>query len=140
EYIHEQNSSRESIERSILLGANKQIKEEFDAASDPAFVLAGRGWHAGVIGLVAGKLAEKFGRPVVIIALDPLGVKPGVGSARSGGSTNLHHALSACSEHLLGFGGHAAAAGVKIDESRIEAFRGAFCDHLSAQSTGCVGH
>ena len=139
EYIHELNSSRDSIERSILLAANKQIKEEFDAANDPAFVLAGRGWHAGVIGLVAGKLAEKYGRPVILIALDPLGVKPGVGSCRSGGSTNLHYALAACSEHLLGFGGHAAAAGLKIDESRLESFRGAFCDHLSAHSTGCVG-
>ncbi|MBC7856136.1 MAG: single-stranded-DNA-specific exonuclease RecJ [Pirellulaceae bacterium] len=139
EYIHELNGSRDSLERSILIAANKQIKEECDAENDPAFVLAGRGWHAGVIGLVAGKLAEKFGRPVIVIALDPLGVKPGVGSARSGGSTNLHHALAACSEYLLGFGGHAAAAGMKIDETRIEEFRGAFCDQLSAQSTGCLG-
>ena len=136
EYIHELNGSRDSLERSIMIGANKQIKEEFDADNDPAFVLAGRDWHVGVIGLVAGRLAEKFGRPVVLISLDKLGVKPGVGSARSGGSTNLHHALSACSEHLVGFGGHAAAAGLKIDESRIEAFRGAFCDQLSTQSTG----
>ncbi len=139
EYIHELNGSRDSLERSILIAANKQIKEECDAENDPAFVLAGRGWHVGVIGLVAGKLAEKFGRPVIVIALDPLGVKPGVGSARSGGSTNLHHALAACSEHLLGFGGHAAAAGMKIEESRIEAFRGAFCDQLSTQSTSSVG-
>lgn len=136
EYIHELNGSRDSLERSIMIGANKQIKEEFDADNDPGFVLAGRDWHVGVIGLVAGRLAEKFGRPVVLISLDKLGVKPGVGSARSGGSTNLHHALSACSEHLVGFGGHAAAAGLKIEESRIEAFRGAFCDQLSTQSTG----
>ncbi|MCE9525235.1 MAG: single-stranded-DNA-specific exonuclease RecJ [Planctomycetales bacterium] len=139
EYIHELNGSRDSLERSIMIGANKQIKEEFDAENDPGFVLAGRDWHVGVIGLVAGRLAEKFGRPVVLISLDKLGVKPGVCSARSGGSTNLHHALSACSEHLVGFGGHAAAAGLKIEESRIEAFRGAFCDQLSTQSTSCVG-
>jgi single-stranded-DNA-specific exonuclease len=139
EYIHELNSSRDSIERSILIAANKQIKEEFDAESDAAFVLAGRDWHVGVIGLVAGKLAEKYGRPVIMISLDKLGVKPGVGSCRSGVGTNLHHALSACSEHLVGFGGHAAAAGLKIDESRLEAFRGAFCDHVSAQSTSAVG-
>ncbi len=139
EYIHELNGSRDSIERSILIGANKQIKEEFDAENDPAFVLAARDWHVGVIGLVAGKLAEKYGRPVILISLDKLGVKPGVGSARSGGSTNLHHALAACSEHLVGFGGHAAAAGFKIEESRIDAFRGAFCDQLSTQSTSSVG-
>jgi len=139
EYIHELNGSRDSLERSIMIGANKQIKEDFDAENDPGFVLAGRDWHVGVIGLVAGRLAEKFGRPVVLISLDKLGVKPGVGSARSGGSTNLHLALSACSEHLVGFGGHAAAAGLKIEESRIEAFRGAFCDQLSTQSTSSVG-
>lgn len=139
EYIHELNGSRDSLERSIMIGANKQIKEDFDAENDPGFVLAGRDWHVGVIGLVAGRLAEKFGRPVVLISLDKLGVKPGVGSARSGGSTNLHHALSACSEHLVGFGGHAAAAGLKIEESRIEAFRGAFCDQLSTQSTSSIG-
>src|SRR5436190_9671112 len=139
EYIHELNSSRDSIERSILIAANKQIKEECDAANDPAFVLAARDWHVGVIGLVAGKLAEKYGRPVIMISLDKLGVKPGVGSCRSGGGTNLHHALTECSEHLVGFGGHAAAAGLKIDERRLEAFRGAFCDHVSALSTGGIG-
>ena len=107
EYIHQLNSSRESMERSIQLAANKQLKEQFDSEGDSALVLACRGWHAGVIGLVAGKLAERYHRPVVLIALDSLGVKPAVGSARSPNGLNLHAALKACSEHLLGFGGHA---------------------------------
>jgi single-stranded-DNA-specific exonuclease len=128
EYIHQLNASRDSLERSILLAASKQIKEQFDADGDAALVLAGRGWHAGVIGLVAGRLAEKYHRPVVMIALDQLGVKPGVGSARSPNGLNLHAALASCSEHLLSYGGHAAAAGLKIDESRIDAFRQAFCE------------
>src|SRR5262245_64444122 len=59
EYIHELNGSRESLERSISLAAAKQIKEQFDPDGDSALVLAGRGWHAGVIGLVAGKLDRK---------------------------------------------------------------------------------
>lgn len=128
EYIHELNSSRDSLERSIQLAAAKQIKEQFDPEGDAALVLAGRGWHAGVIGLVAGRLAEKYHRPVVLIALDALGIKPGIGSARSPGGLNLHAALATCGEHLLSFGGHAAAAGLKIDESRIDAFRLAFCE------------
>ena len=128
EYIHELNASRESLERSIQLAAAKQIKEQFDPEGDAALVLAGRDWHAGVIGLVAGRLAEKYHRPVVLITLDKLGIKPGIGSARSPNGLDLHAALSACSEHLLGFGGHAAAAGLKIDESRIDAFRQAFCE------------
>jgi single-stranded-DNA-specific exonuclease len=135
EYIHELNSSRDSLERSIQLAAAKQLKEQFDPEGDSALVLAGRGWHAGVIGLVAGRLAEKHHRPVVLIALDQLGVKPGIGSARSPNGLNLHAALSACSEHLVGFGGHACAAGLKIEEARIDAFRAAFCEYAEAEST-----
>ncbi|MEX2173258.1 MAG: single-stranded-DNA-specific exonuclease RecJ [Pirellulaceae bacterium] len=134
EYIHELNNSRDSLERSIQLAAAKQIKEQFDPQHDPALVLAGRGWHAGVIGLVAGRLAEKYHRPVVLIALDQLGIKPGVGSARSPNGLNLHAALAACGEHLLGFGGHAAAAGLQIDEGRIDAFRQAFCEHADTEA------
>jgi single-stranded-DNA-specific exonuclease len=134
EYIHELNSSRDSLERSILLAASKQIKEQFDPEGDAALVLAGHGWHAGVIGLVAGKLAEKYHRPVVLIALDQLGMKPGVGSARSPNGLNLHAALATCSEHLLTFGGHAAAAGLKINEARIDAFRQAFCEAAESET------
>lgn len=136
EYIHELNRSRESLERSIQLAASKQIKEHHNAESDSAFVLAGRGWHPGVIGLVAGKLADKYSRPVILIAIDQLGLKPGTGSARSGGDVNLHAALTACSEHLLGYGGHAAAAGLRIDEGRIDAFRDSLCDFVAAESSG----
>jgi single-stranded-DNA-specific exonuclease len=133
EYIHELNGSRESLERSIFLAASKQIKEQFDAASDPAFVLAGRGWHAGVIGIVAGRLAEKYHRPVILIALDQLGVKPGVGSARAPTGLPLHEALAACTEHLLAHGGHAAAAGLKIAEEQVDSFRAAFLEYASSE-------
>jgi single-stranded-DNA-specific exonuclease len=136
EYIHELNRSRESLERSIQLAAAKQIKEQFDAEEDSALVLAGRGWHAGVIGLVAGRLAERYHRPVVLIALDQLGVKPGVGSARSPNGLNLHTALAACAEHLLGFGGHACAAGLKIQEGQVDAFRAAFCEYAASETGG----
>jgi single-stranded-DNA-specific exonuclease len=134
EYIHELNKSRESLERSIVLAATKQAKDQFDPDGDSALVLVGRGWHVGVIGLVAGRLAEKFHRPVVLISLDQLGVKPGIGSARSPNGLNLHATLVACSEHLLGYGGHAAAAGLKIDEGRIDAFRQAFCETAETET------
>jgi single-stranded-DNA-specific exonuclease len=133
DYIHQLNSSRESLERSITLAASKQIKEQFDPENDPALVLAGRGWHPGVIGIVAGRMAEKHHRPVVVIALDQVGAKPGTGSARTAGGFDLHRALAACSENLLGFGGHAAAAGLQIAEDRIEAFRADFCDYAAAE-------
>ena len=132
EYIHELNNSRDSLERSIYLAATKQIKDEFDPENDPALVLAGRGWHVGVIGIVAGRLAERLHRPVVMIALDQLGLKPGTGSARSANGLDLHSALAACGEHLVAHGGHAAAAGLKVEESKVDGFRAAFCDHVAS--------
>jgi single-stranded-DNA-specific exonuclease len=134
-YLHELNGSRESLERSVYLAANKQALEQFDPENDAALVLAERGWHAGVIGIVASRLAEKFHRPVVLIALEALGAKPGVGSARSVPGFNLHRALAACGEHLLAHGGHEAAAGLKVDEARLEVFRAAFCEHAAGEIT-----
>lgn len=132
DYIHELNSSRDSLERSVYLAANKQIKEQFDP-SDPAFVLAGRGWHAGVIGIVAGRLAEKFNRPVVLLSIDELGAKPATGSARSASGLDLHEAFAQCTEHLVAHGGHAAAAGLKVEESKIDDFRSAFCELVESE-------
>jgi single-stranded-DNA-specific exonuclease len=138
EYLHELNGSRDSIERSIYLAANKQVQECCDLDSDAAIVLAGRGWHPGVIGIVAGRLAEKHHRPVVLVALDELGIKLGIGSARSVPGFDLHQALAACSQHLASHGGHAAAAGLKIEESRFEGFRAEFLDCV-ASSLGQSG-
>jgi single-stranded-DNA-specific exonuclease len=133
DYLHELNGSRESLERSVYLAASKQIQERFDPEIDAALVLDGRDWHPGVIGIVAGRLAEKHHRPVVMIALDGVGVKPGIGSARGVPGFDMHEALRACSEHLLSHGGHAAAAGLKIEEPRIDAFRDDFC-RLASQA------
>ncbi len=135
DYLQELNVTRESLERSVYLAASKQIKEQFELEAEPALVLAGVGWHPGVIGIVAGRLAEKHHRPVVMISWDQLGGKPGTGSARSPGYANLHHALAACSRHLISHGGHAAAAGLKIAESNLAAFRTDFCEHVAAQTS-----
>lgn len=132
-YIDGLNSNRQTIERSILLAANKQAKEQLEAGECPALVLADRGWHAGVIGIVAGRLAEKYHRPVVLVALDPVGVKPGVGSARSVKGFNLHAALAACSDRLESFGGHAAAAGLKVREDQVEHFRADLCEFVAEE-------
>lgn len=134
DYIHQLNGTRETLERSIYLAAQKQIKEVYDAENDPAFVLAAPGWHPGVIGIVAGKLAEKYHKPVIVIALDQVGSKPGTGSARSAGIIDLHAALQECRELLVTCGGHAAAAGLKIDESNLAAFREAFIEQVMIQT------
>lgn len=131
QYIHQLNERRQSVERSIYLAANKQAKEQFDPENDAALVLADHDWHQGVIGIVAGRLAEKYHRPVIIVAWDSLGIKPGHGSARSIPGFNLHAALAACAEHLATFGGHAAAAGLTIQPGNIEAFRQDFCEYAA---------
>ncbi len=135
EYIEELNNSRQSLERSIFLAANKQAKEQLDSPDNAALVLAGRGWHAGVIGIIAGRLAEKYHRPVVMISIDELGIKPAAGSARSVPGFDLCQALAHCDEHLISHGGHAAAAGLKIAPDNIEAFREDFNEQVAAEIT-----
>ncbi|MBW3597217.1 MAG: single-stranded-DNA-specific exonuclease RecJ [Planctomycetes bacterium] len=138
-YIHQLNEDRGSIERKIYHAANKQAVEQYEPDRDPALVLADRGWHAGVIGIVAGRLAEKYNRPVVMLSLDPLGVKPATGSARSAGACNLYRALASCGELLEGYGGHAAAAGLKVAEANIDAFRSAFCEYVASETSQADG-
>lgn len=132
-YIHELNNSRASLERKIFKAANEQIKEQFDPESEPAIVVSGRGWHQGVIGIVAGRLAERYHRPVVVIAVEEFGNKPATGSARSVPGVNLNEALRGCTEQLVAHGGHAAAAGLRIDESLIDRFRANFCEQIAEQ-------
>ncbi len=132
DYLNEMNEGRSTLERSIYLAANKQVKDRFDPGNDPALVLADRGWHPGVIGIVAGRLADKYARPVVMIALDEIGRRIAVGSARSALGVDLHATLNQCATHLVSFGGHAAAAGLRIDEGHVDSFRHEFCQSVSA--------
>lgn len=127
EFVHQLNDQRQSLERAVLKSAHKQLGADAERKGLPAIVLADREWHPGVIGIVAGRLAEKHNCPVVLIALDSLGVKAGVGSGRSVPGFNLHSALAACGEHLNSHGGHQAAAGLTINEKNVDAFRIDFC-------------
>lgn len=129
QHIDQLNVSRDSLDRKIFTSAVKMLKEDFDLENDSAIVLADPNWHVGVIGIASGRLAEKFGLPTVLISLDPSGNRPGTGSCRSGGGLDLYQALQACSEHLEGFGGHKAAAGLRILPEKIDAFRVAFWDY-----------
>ena len=136
EYIDGLNGTRDTLQRSVQLAAQKQAKEEFDIEGDSALVLNGVGWHAGVIGVVAGRLAEKYAKPVIIISMDHAGKADAVGSGRVGGTgINLYEALHECENRLVRFGGHPAAAGLTISESEMEAFRGDFCEAVTKQWT-----
>ena len=134
DYIQELNSNRDTLERSIHISAMKQAKEVHSPEEDPALVLASPNWHPGIIGIVAGKLAEKFHKPVVLIALDKFGAKASTGSARSPNGVNLHQAFQECMQWLVGGGGHAAAAGLRIEEKNVAAFRTAFCEAVAEQT------
>ncbi|MEA2284911.1 MAG: single-stranded-DNA-specific exonuclease [Solirubrobacteraceae bacterium] len=120
------NAERRHTETRILFAAEAQVAEAGDA---PAYVLAGDGWHPGVIGIVASRIAERHHRPCVLIALDG---DEGTGSGRSIPAFDLLGGLDACAGHLRRHGGHRAAAGCTIARGSVEAFRAAFVAHAAA--------
>jgi single-stranded-DNA-specific exonuclease len=132
-YLNEQNELRQKIERGIFYHAREQIDSSSLLSDAPALVLDDPDWHAGVIGIVAGRLVERYARPVLLISGRDT---PCQGSARSVAGFHLHQALSACSEFLLGHGGHAAAAGFKIAPENIEPFRRRFCEVAGERLNG----
>lgn len=113
------NKRRQEVERQIVDEAQEMIKAEGGLGERRAIVLGRANWHAGVIGIVAGRIAEAFHRPTVIIAL---GDEIAQGSARSIPGFDLYEALKDCSEGLIAFGGHAAAAGLKLAPNQLAAF------------------
>ncbi|MCH9654233.1 MAG: single-stranded-DNA-specific exonuclease RecJ [Planctomycetes bacterium] len=130
-YLDELNKNRRTVERRIMKQAKEMVEENDEWANHSALVLAHQDWHPGVIGIVANRIAEHFEKPTVMIALDSSS-RTGQGSARSFAGFDLHAGFSSCSEHLLRYGGHQAAAGLKIDEDRIEGFRLAFSEYAAS--------
>ncbi len=110
--------------RQVELGIRIEAEAQMDAAGErPAYVLAGEGWHAGVIGIVASRLVGVSGRPVVLVAMEG---ERGRGSGRSIPAYDLLGGLDACAGHLLHYGGHRAAAGLEVERSRLGEFTAAF--------------
>jgi single-stranded-DNA-specific exonuclease len=127
--LDRQNRQRQELEKKILEEAEAQVAQTFVADRDAAIVLSGAGWHTGVIGIVASRLVDRHYRPVVLIGTTDGQAQ---GSARSIPGFHLFNALSACQEHLRTFGGHAMAAGLRLPESNVPAFREAFLAHASS--------
>ncbi|HUU85742.1 MAG TPA: single-stranded-DNA-specific exonuclease RecJ [Phycisphaerae bacterium] len=133
-YLEEHNRSRRSLERRILQQAREMVEQRgMDGDACRGIVLAAEGWHAGVIGIVAARLVDRYRRPTVLIAVNG---ESGQGSARSVEHFEMHEALTACSEHLLEFGGHSMAAGLRIDPQAVEAFTNAFIEQANNRLTG----
>jgi single-stranded-DNA-specific exonuclease len=126
------NAERRHVETRIRFEAEAQV-----AASGPAaaYVIAGEGWHPGVIGIVAARIAERHHRPAVLIALPSGGDGAAVGSARSIPAFDLLGGLDATSAELISHGGHRAAAGLQLAPDRLDAFRAAFVAHAASVLT-----
>ncbi len=123
-YLEDQNRSRRSVERKITTKAIEMVEREgFDSDAHRAIVLAHEDWHAGVIGIVASRLVDRFRRPAILISLSK---KVGQGSGRSIHGLDMADSLSQCSEHLVQYGGHAMAGGLKIAPEKVSAFAEAF--------------
>lgn len=130
------NLSRRDVERQVAEEAAQSIERRHAAPGDlPVIVVSGEGWHPGVIGIVAGRLRERFRRPVMVIGVDPVaGI--GKGSGRSQPGVNLGRAVQTAFEQglLLAGGGHAMAAGLTIQASRIDAFEAFLAQALETES------
>ena len=125
------NAARQNTERAILEEIQTQIDNHPKQLDNHALVLAQVGWHPGVLGIVASRLARQYHRPTVLITIDG---DVGYGSGRSVPGLNLYAALDACESHLLRFGGHAMAAGLRIQKDKISAFRDALDVSVQSQS------
>ena len=133
EELESLNRERQGVEERILRDAIDQIESWPESRRRRrGYVVAGEGWHEGVIGIVASRLVERYSRPVVLIAGTDGEWK---GSGRSISAFDLHGALGACAPHLERFGGHRAAAGLTIGADRVETFAAAFAAHADSVLT-----
>jgi single-stranded-DNA-specific exonuclease len=125
--LHELNGARQDVERQILDEAMARVEalEELP----PIIVLAGEGWHEGVVGIVASRLVERYQRPTIL-----LGMRDGVakGSGRSTAAYDLMEGLNACAQHLTVYGGHTQAVGLTLPAERAGDFRRAIEGHAGA--------
>jgi single-stranded-DNA-specific exonuclease len=122
------NRDRREAETRILFAADAACAAQASAA---ALVVAGEGWHPGVVGIVASRLVERWSRPCVVIGLDD--GDAGRGSGRSIAAYDLHAGLAACAGHLRRFGGHRVAAGLEIDAAEVDPFRRALAAHAAGE-------
>ena len=120
EEISQLNSQRQSTESAITEEAVKIIENNADIKHRRVIVVSGESWHQGVIGIVASRIAERYGKPCIVISEND---EVSRGSGRSIEGFSLYDGLSYCSDVLVQYGGHVLAAGLSIDKDRISEFR-----------------
>jgi single-stranded-DNA-specific exonuclease len=119
-----QNRERQTVEKEIFAQADAQIAKELDPISNSSIVVGARGWHPGVLGIAASRIARKYHRPTIVIGFDDNG--SGKGSGRSIEGFSLVGGLNRCADLLEKFGGHEMAAGLTIRWERFDDFRRQF--------------
>src|SRR3954463_4055120 len=125
------NAERRWAEQKVVEGAARARSELPASLADaPALVLAGEGWHPGVVGIAASRMVERHFRPTVLLSVEDGRAK---GSARSIPGFDLIAALDATAEHLTRYGGHRAAAGLELEADRLDAFRAAFIEYAASK-------
>ncbi|WP_367870477.1 single-stranded-DNA-specific exonuclease RecJ [Luteolibacter sp. Populi] len=128
EKLDDYNKRRQGHETQIRREAMEMLGRTFDPMRDPVIVLGSRSWHPGVVGIVASRLMRQFHKPTFVVAIDDGGV--GKGSGRSIEGVSLVQAINACRSHLIAGGGHDMAAGLSIEEDRMDAFRTDFAAYV----------
>ncbi|MCD8350337.1 MAG: single-stranded-DNA-specific exonuclease RecJ [Planctomycetaceae bacterium] len=130
--LDRQNTERQTLCQTILDEASREAEDTHDLVNDSAILVARSGWHEGVIGIVAGRLSEIFGKPAAVISF-PTGQEKGRGSARSINGLNLYQAMANSREFLLTFGGHELAAGFTVAKSEVAGLRQSFFRECATQ-------
>ncbi|MDP1590859.1 MAG: single-stranded-DNA-specific exonuclease RecJ [Prosthecobacter sp.] len=124
EQLEAHNKDRQNVEHAVHAEAEAMLANIGEIDKVSAIVLGSRKWHPGVIGIVASRISRLCHRPTILVSIDENGI--GKGSGRSIPGFSLVAAIEICTEHLLGGGGHAMAAGISVKEGNIDAFRTAF--------------
>jgi single-stranded-DNA-specific exonuclease len=128
------NASRKEVEREVQEAAVALIERESNLGDAPMLLVAADGWHPGVIGIVAGRLRERYRKPVIVVGIDR-GANVGKGSGRSQPGVNLGRAVQAAYDAglLLAGGGHAMAAGLSVRPDTIPELRAFLCERLAEE-------
>ena len=119
--LNEINAHRQETEQQIFKAAEELLEQQPERLDDRIMLLWGRDWHPGVIGIVASRLVERTGRPVIVVTIDEHG--EGKGSGRSVQGFNLHACIGSCADLLVRYGGHAMAAGLSVREENLPQLR-----------------
>ncbi len=132
EMLHSDNTDRKEADRSITEEALALINENKDWVNNKSTVVFQPHWHKGVVGIVASRIIEHYYRPTIVLTQSG---EYAAGSARSVPGFNLYEAIHACREHLLGYGGHFAAAGMTLEPDQVPAFRKKFEEVVASTIT-----